>query len=178
MDPDGFWRDRFQLGCIPAKGPQSSGPGSPEGLRIEPVLGAPGGFLVADHLLQADDGDRLVPVGRGEAVLPGSLEADAIDGGDEVDPVRGKADLESARAAFSAANRSLKSGFTLMGLGPGQVFQGEVPQGFHPGLGRRAREGIHGRGVGLVEPCDSGPALSPALFGGHGMVIPAGGWIP
>jgi len=104
-------------------------------------LGSACSFLVADQLIEANDTDALIAVARLDPVRPRFRKIDTVYGCDDINPVGGKAHLEkmrnSAPAPFNAANRSLKSGFTLIGVNPRKVFEGEIPQGFHAGLWRR-----------------------------------------
>jgi len=79
----------------------------------------------------------------------------------------------SAPVLFNAANRSLKSGFTVIGSGPCQVLQSEVPQGFHSGLGGLVSQGIRGEPpLILVEVDHTCGALAPSFFGSHASILP------
>ena len=73
----------------------------------------------------------------------------------------------SACAAFNAANRSLKSGFTLIGVSPSEVLEGKIPQGLHARLSGLVCEWVHLNGFGFVEPSDSRCALSATFHGKH-----------
>ena len=55
-----------------------------------------------------------------------------------------------------------------MGAGPGEVFESQIPQGFHPRLSSLVSEWVHPDRFGLVKPRYSRCALSAAFLRKHG----------
>ena len=62
-------------------------------LDVEQILGSRHRPLVAQQVVQSEDRDRDLAVGRGHPGLPGIGEAQTLDRGDDVDAVGLDADL-------------------------------------------------------------------------------------
>jgi hypothetical protein len=158
-----------------------------EQVRVHQVLGPPARPLVLDEVPPPDDVDVRVSVARLHPLRPGLLEGHAVDRGEHVDAVRLHADLEaactasaypstrrySARSAFNAANRSLKSGFTGIGGPPGEVLENQLPRELEA-TGRRhvSPECPVELPVVLVEANDASLREGAWVFDAHDVIMP------